>query len=87
MEHRRGGISRQDERHWEDKGTKATVKTCSSEHRTRRRDTKGKRKATMAGNLGGNKVKRSIVERPFRENNGETRMSGMRKQTPSVETR
>jgi len=63
------------------------VKTRGSEHRMRRRDTKGKCKATTASNLGGNKVKRSIVERPFRENNGETSLLGMRKQTPSVEMR
>jgi len=73
---------------------KAMVRTHGREHRMRRQDrkgewgaTKGKREATTAGNLGGNKVKKSIVERPFRENNGETRTSDVRKQTPSVETR
>ena len=41
----------------------------------------------MAGNLGGDKVKKSIVERLFRENNGETRTLDVRKQMSSVETR
>ena len=86
-EHKREGVNRQDERHWEAEGMKAMMKTHGREHRTRQGDTKGKCKATMASNLGGNKVKRSIVERPLRENNGETRTSGVHKQTPSVETR
>ena len=49
-------------------GTKAMVKTRSTEHRTTRRDTKGKqeatkgkREATTAGNLGGNRTESGIV--------------------------
>jgi hypothetical protein len=37
------------------------VKTRGTEHRTRRRDTKGKREATTAGNLGENRTESSIV--------------------------
>jgi hypothetical protein len=67
-------ISRGDERRGPasrnrgDKGTKAMVKTRSTEHRTRRRDTngkweatKGKCETTTAGNLGGNRTGSSIV--------------------------
>jgi len=35
-----------DERHWEDKGTKAMVNTCGTEHRRRQGDMKEKREAT-----------------------------------------
>jgi len=67
-EHRGKGVERQDERHREEEGTKAMVRTCGREHRTRRRDrkgeqgaTKGKREATTAGNLGGNKTESGLV--------------------------
>jgi len=62
-EHRGKGVERQDERHREEEGTKAMVRTRGREHRTRHQDrkgeqgaTKGKCKATTASNLGGNKT-------------------------------